>query len=199
MKRGSRTLGRITCRGQADYQRRTLAVVQQGTDGWDSVWVFVLAHDAVDVLLRLWRSVEQKAEVRRDEWIWRRHGVGVVDSSILESEGDPARCFAQAVFQLRPHLARPLPEHVGRVVDQVLELGDLLCLLLAQGEPVIEGEVGVVGRYVWKLPAHPPLVSNQPLNGRPRKTDQGHVLVVEVDKRPIEPVAQAGAAGAGAD
>src|SRR5207244_2402871 len=49
------------------------------------------------------------------------------------------------------------------------------------------------------LPAHPPLVGAQPLDRRPREADQRHVAMVQVDERAVEPVAQAGATGAGAE
>src|SRR5207245_10320471 len=77
--------------------------------------------------------------------------------------------------------------------------GNLLCLLLGHRKAEIEGEVGVVGGDVRKLPAHPPLVGGQPLDRRPREAEQRHVAVVQVDKRAVEPVAQVGAAGAGAE
>src|SRR2546428_193387 len=62
----------------------------------------LLKNDLVD---ELWRSVEQKAVVRRDERIGRRHRVRVVDSPILAREGDPAGVLAQAVLELGPDLA----------------------------------------------------------------------------------------------
>src|SRR5207245_11082904 len=114
-------------------------------------------------------------------------------------KGDPGWVFAKPVPELGADLARPLLEPAGRVVDHLLDLGDLLRLLLGQREPVVESEVGVVGRYVWKLPTHPPLVSCQPLDRRPRKTDQRHVVVAQVDERAVEPVTQAGTARAGAE
>src|ERR1700694_2241251 len=128
-----------------------------------------------------------------------RHRRCVVDGAVLAREGDPAWVLAQTVLQLSPDLARPLLEPARRVGDHLLDLGDLLRLLRGQREPVVEGEVGVVSGHVWKLPTHPPLVSRQPSYRRPRKTDQRHVAVAQVDERAVEPVGQAGAAGARAD
>src|SRR5207245_5184589 len=102
----------------------------------------------------------------------RRHGVGVVDGSVLPREGDPARVLAQTVLQLCPDLARPLLEPVRRLVDHLLDLGNLLRLLLGQGEAEVEREVAVVGGDVGKLPAHPLLVRRQALHRRARKTDR---------------------------
>src|SRR5439155_1401482 len=78
------------------------------------------------------RSLEQEAEVRRDKRVGRRHGVGVVDGPVLARESDPARVLAQTVLQLGPDLTRPLLKPAGRVVDQLLQLGNLLRLLLGQ-------------------------------------------------------------------
>src|SRR6266568_8683471 len=51
------------------------------------------------------RSLEQKAEVRRDERIGRRYRVGVVDDAVLARKRDPARPLAQPVLELGPDLA----------------------------------------------------------------------------------------------
>src|SRR5258708_26019595 len=66
------------------------------------------------------RSLEQEAEVGRDERVRRGDRVGVVDGPVLAREGDPARVFAQAVLQLGPALALPLLEPVGPGVVQLL-------------------------------------------------------------------------------
>src|SRR5438105_15947311 len=55
--------------------------------------------------LGLRRSLEQEAEIARDERVGRRHGVRVVDGPVLAREGDPARVLAQTVLQLSPNLA----------------------------------------------------------------------------------------------
>jgi hypothetical protein len=44
--------------------------------------------------LRFRRSIEQEAEVRRDERVGRHHRVRVVDGAVLAREGDPARVLA---------------------------------------------------------------------------------------------------------
>src|ERR1700674_1059537 len=98
----------------------------------ESVRVFVLPPGAKFGWLGFRRSLEQEAVVRRDERVRRRHGVGVVHGAVLAGEGDPARVLAQTVLQLSPDLMRPLLKRVGRVVDHLLDLGDLLCLLLGQ-------------------------------------------------------------------
>src|SRR5260370_8531926 len=73
-----------------------------------SVGVFVLPQCARLDGVRFRRSLEQEAEVGRDERARRRHGVGVVDSAVLTREGDPARVLAAAVLSPAPALARPL-------------------------------------------------------------------------------------------
>src|SRR6266545_1079644 len=145
------------------------------------------------------RSLEQETEVRRDERVGRHHRVGVVDGPVLAREGDPARALTQPVLELGPDLACPLLEPVGRLVDHLLDLGNLRRLLLGQRKTEVEGEVGVVGGDVGELPAHPPLVGGQPLDRRAREAEQRHVAVAQVDERAVEPVAQVGAAGAGAE
>src|SRR6202165_6064494 len=197
-------LGNESARGNTRRWRRDRAQTYR-PDGWRcviasvSVRVFVLPPRARLGGLRFRRSLEQEVVVGRDERVRCRHRVCVVDGAVLAREGDPAWVLAQTVLQLSPDLARPLLEPAGRVVDHLLDLGDLLRLLRGQREPVVEGEVGVVSGHVWKLPTHPPLVSRQPSNRRPRKTDQRHVAVAQVNERAVEPVAQAGAAGAGAE
>src|SRR6202011_1273889 len=69
----------------------------------------------------------------------------------------------------------PLLEPVGRVVEHLLDLGNLLRLLLGQRKAEVEGEVAVVGGDVGELPAHPPLVGGQPLDRSPREAQQRHV------------------------
>src|SRR6266567_7957455 len=51
------------------------------------------------------RSLEQGAVVRGDERVGRRHGVSVVNGSVLAREGDPARVLAQPVLELGSDLA----------------------------------------------------------------------------------------------
>src|SRR5438552_16767661 len=94
-----------------------------------SVRVLVLPPGARLVGGSLGRPVEQEAVIRGDERVGRHHRVGVVAGAVLARERDPARALAQAVSQLRPDLARPLLEAVGRVADHLLHLGDLLRLL----------------------------------------------------------------------
>src|SRR6266566_7279944 len=132
----------------------------------ESVRVFVLPPGARFGGLGFRRSLEQGVVVRRDERVGRRNGVGVVDGPVLAREGDPARVLAQTVLQLSPDLSRPLLEPVRRVVDHLLDLGNLLRLLLGQREAEVEREVAVVGRDVGELPAHPLLVGRQPLHRR---------------------------------
>src|SRR5207302_9186905 len=116
-------------------------------------WVPSVAAVSVRVLVlpprtglggwRFRRSLEQEAEVRRDERVGRDHRVGVVDGPVLAREGDPARALAQPVLELGPDLARPFLEPLGRVVDHLLDLGNLLRLLLGQRKAEVEGEVAV--------------------------------------------------------
>src|SRR5258708_1593883 len=63
----------------------------------------------------LWfrRPLEQEAEVGRDERVRRGDCVGVVDGPVVAREGDPARVFAQPVFQLGPDLEDGLRENPG--------------------------------------------------------------------------------------
>ncbi len=70
-----------------------------------SLWVLVLPPAAGLGGLCFRRSLEQEAEVGRDERVRRRDGVGVVDGPVLAREGDPARVFAQPVLELGPDLA----------------------------------------------------------------------------------------------
>src|SRR2546428_23220 len=72
-------------------------------------------------------------------------------------------------------------------------------LVAGQREAEVERKVAVIGGDVGELPAHPLLVGRQPLHRRPRKTEQRHVAVAQVNERAVEPVAQAGAARAGAE
>ena len=71
--------------------------------------------------------------------------------------------------------------------------------LLGHRKAEVEGEIGAVGGDVGELPAHALLVGGQSLDRRPREADQRHVAMVQVDERAVEPVRQAGAAGAGAE
>jgi hypothetical protein len=91
----------------------------------------------------------------------------VVDGSALQREGDPAGVLAQAVLEFDADLVRPLLEPAGRVVDHLLEFGDLLGLLLGHGQAEVGGEIGAVGGDVGKLPAHALLVGGQPLDRGP--------------------------------
>src|SRR5712691_11981575 len=70
----------------------------------ESARVLVLAPGAGVGGLGFWRSLEQEAEVGRDERVGRRHRVGVVDAAVLACEGDPARALPQSVLELRPDL-----------------------------------------------------------------------------------------------
>src|SRR5712691_726419 len=69
-----------------------------------SVRVLVLPPSAGLGGLGFGRSIEQEAEVRRDERVGRRHRVGVVDGAVIAREGDPARVLTQPVLELRPDL-----------------------------------------------------------------------------------------------
>src|SRR4029077_16043284 len=129
-----------------------------------SLRVLVLAPAARPAGLGFRRSVEQEAEVRGDEWVGRRHRVGVVDSPVLARESDPARILAQAVLELGPGLLGPLLEKGGRVVEYLRDLGNLLCLLRGHRQTEVEWEVRAVRGNVRELPAHPLLVGNQPLD-----------------------------------
>src|SRR5713226_5773938 len=71
----------------------------------ESVRVFVLPPGAGFGGLGFRCSLEQEVEVRRDERVGRRHGVGVVDGPVLPRERDPARVLEQTVLQLSPDLA----------------------------------------------------------------------------------------------
>src|SRR5256885_2772629 len=104
----------------------------------ESVRVFVLPQGAGDVGLGFRCSLEQEAEVRRDERVRRRHSVGVVNGAVLAREGDPARVLTQTIFQVSPDLARPLLEELGGVVDHPFDLGNLLRLLLGQREAEVK-------------------------------------------------------------
>src|SRR5258708_37455839 len=101
-----------------------------------AVGVFVLPQGARLDGVPFRRSLEQEAEVGRDERVRRRHGVGVVHGAVVTREGDPARVLTEAVLELGPDLARPLLELGRRVVDQRLALGTSLRLLLLQPQPV---------------------------------------------------------------
>src|SRR6266480_1974602 len=70
-----------------------------------SVRVLVLPPRAGLGGLGFRRSLEQEAEVRRDERVRRGDRVGVVDGPVLAREGDPARVLAQPVLELGPDLA----------------------------------------------------------------------------------------------
>src|SRR5437879_4539693 len=63
-----------------------------------SVRVFVLPQGAGVVGLRFRCSLEQEAEVRRDERVRRRHRIGVVNGAVLAREGDPARVLTQTIL-----------------------------------------------------------------------------------------------------
>src|SRR5437764_7660461 len=65
-----------------------------------SVGILVLPPRAGLGRWGLWRSLEQEAEIRRDERVGRRHGVGVVDGPVLARKGAPARVLAQPVVEL---------------------------------------------------------------------------------------------------
>jgi hypothetical protein len=80
-----------------------------------------------------------------------------------------------------------------------LTSGYALGLLLGQRQTEVEREVGVVRGDVRELPAHPLLVGRQSIDRRPREADQRDVAVVQVHQRAVQPVGQAGAAGAGAE
>src|SRR2546426_2591956 len=118
---GGREGGRRGCHGVS----RSTVAGRPPTTRSSSVRVFVLPPGARFGGLGVRRSLEQEVVVRRDERVGRRHGVGVVDGPILASEGDPAPVLAQTVLQLSPGLARPLLEPVRRVVDDLLDLGNL--------------------------------------------------------------------------
>src|SRR5438045_2363891 len=70
-----------------------------------SVGVLILPPSPGLGRLVLRRSLEQEAEIRRDERVWRRYGVGVVDGPVLAREGDPARILTQPILELGPDLA----------------------------------------------------------------------------------------------
>src|SRR4029077_7956690 len=70
-----------------------------------SVRVLVLAPAAGFGGLCFRCSLEQEAEIGRDERVRRGDRVGVVDGPVVACEGDPAWVFAQPVLQLGPDLA----------------------------------------------------------------------------------------------
>src|SRR5436190_24199057 len=102
-----------------------------------SVRVLVLAPGARLLVALLGRAFEERRVVRGYERIGRHDRVRVVNGPVLASEGDPAGALPQAVLQLRPDLLGPLLKPVGRILDHLLDLGNLLRLLLAHGEPEV--------------------------------------------------------------
>src|SRR5918996_1544346 len=170
-----------------------------GSSAPPSERVLVLAPAARLLRLRLRRPLEQHTEVGSDERIGGHYRVGVVDGPVLAGERDVARGLAEAVLELRPNLLRPFLEPARRVVDHLLDLGDLLCLLFGQSEPEVEREVGPVRRHVGELPAHPLLVGSQTVDRCPREAEERDVALVQVDQLAIEPVCEARASGTGPD
>ena|SRR5688572_20855281 len=103
-----------------------------------SVGVFVLAPGAGLLGPGLRRSLEQERVVRRDERIWCRHGVGVVDGPVVACEGDEARRLAQAILELGSDLAPPILQPLGWVGDDLLYLGYLPRLVGREREAEVE-------------------------------------------------------------
>src|SRR5438552_14702519 len=68
----------------------------------ESVRVFVLPQGVGVVGLGFRCSLEQEAEVRRDERVRRRDRVGVIYGAVLAREGDPARVLTQTISYLSP-------------------------------------------------------------------------------------------------
>src|SRR5207249_11687983 len=63
----------------------------------ESVRVFVLPQGVGVVGLGFRCSLEQEADVRRDERVRRRDRVGVIYGAVLAREGDPARVLTQTI------------------------------------------------------------------------------------------------------
>ena len=86
----------------------------------------------------------------------------------------------------------PLPRGLAPVV-----VVDAALALLRLGERNIEVGVEVAdGRRPWKSPAHPPLVGLQLRKRRPRDRAERHVMLGQVNRKPVEAVGDHRARGA---
>src|SRR5262249_53051730 len=74
----------------------------------------------------LLRPVEEEVEERGYERVGRRHRVGVADGPVFLRKCDVARVLADAVLELSADLGRPERKPLGRVLDHLPHLRDLL-------------------------------------------------------------------------